>query len=634
MTGTRRNLLAFGGGAAAAVAFTPIPWKLLDDVSIWTQNWSWIPPVPRGEITVKHSACTMCGAGCGVQAHCVGGQPFGLAPVAGHPLSHGGLCALAYGAHQMPYHARRLRKGLSRGAEVAPDVALAHAVEILRDARDARRVVAVLDERPGRMVSAMYARLLGGLPGSVYLTPPAPERATAGILSGWAGRPAGFDFEKARTILSIGTPLLDGFGAAGALLALWANREDRVRFLHAEPRQSHTAALADRWIAIRPGSEAAFALGLAGVLVRDGLAKAPAPYGAFSLEEAARRTGLRPDTILAVAHELAGRGPALVIGGGDPVSGPLPRDAEQSIAALNVLLGSEAVCPRHPLPFERPATPLLDVPDGTISVLIADAASNGCALPEAVLRRKLANNAQIIRLSAFQTTAARRADVVVPVAAPSEALEEVTAPACNARAAWGLAPPLVERPEGVYTVPEVVARLAEGCQMPAPGSIDEASEAIQALGRGSTFEFGDASIWTDSEDSGQLEFAALPEIRLEEPSLADGFPLTLMPAGWRGAAAAIPLPPLTTKLYQESELRPGAREARVHPATARDLGLARQSRATAETPYGSAAVSLRFDESVPPGVVEVAAHEDDAARVFALCGDTCWRSAPARLRRS
>jgi glycine cleavage system H lipoate-binding protein len=62
MNAARRDLLCLGGGAAAGVVFTPVPWKLLDDVSIWTQNWRWLPVPPRGEITRRYTGCTMCGA--------------------------------------------------------------------------------------------------------------------------------------------------------------------------------------------------------------------------------------------------------------------------------------------------------------------------------------------------------------------------------------------------------------------------------------------------------------------------------------------------------------------------------------------------------------------------------------------
>ena len=56
---TRRDLLVWSAGAAAGLLVTPVPWKLLDDTSIWSQNWPWIPQPARGPVEVKQSLCTL-----------------------------------------------------------------------------------------------------------------------------------------------------------------------------------------------------------------------------------------------------------------------------------------------------------------------------------------------------------------------------------------------------------------------------------------------------------------------------------------------------------------------------------------------------------------------------------------------
>ena len=88
----RRDIFKFAGGAAAGVMFTPLPWKLLDDSAIWSQNWNWVPRPLKGEIKTKFSTCTLCPAGCGVKLRCVGEQPVSLAGVREHPNSRGALC--------------------------------------------------------------------------------------------------------------------------------------------------------------------------------------------------------------------------------------------------------------------------------------------------------------------------------------------------------------------------------------------------------------------------------------------------------------------------------------------------------------------------------------------------------------
>src|SRR5512146_729883 len=98
---SRRDLLKFAAGSAAGSMFTPLPWKVLDDTAIWTQNWPWIPTPPKGESTTRFTTCALCPAACGLRARCVAGQPVSLAGAAEHPLSWGTLCPIGFGAHHL-----------------------------------------------------------------------------------------------------------------------------------------------------------------------------------------------------------------------------------------------------------------------------------------------------------------------------------------------------------------------------------------------------------------------------------------------------------------------------------------------------------------------------------------------------
>ncbi|MGO9896695.1 MAG: molybdopterin oxidoreductase, partial [Bryobacteraceae bacterium] len=91
MTPTRRDLLAWSGGLVGGMLFTPVPWKVLDDVSIWSQNWPWIPQPARGPVEEKLSSCTLCPNACGLRVRMAAGSPVGLAGMAGHPVSRGAL---------------------------------------------------------------------------------------------------------------------------------------------------------------------------------------------------------------------------------------------------------------------------------------------------------------------------------------------------------------------------------------------------------------------------------------------------------------------------------------------------------------------------------------------------------------
>ena len=222
MTLNRRDLLFGLGGGAAGLALTPVPWKLLDDVSIWTQHRRALPVPPGGEVSFSPAACTLCPAGCALRVRRVGPRPVSASGEARHPLG-GGACAIGLTLHQLAYHPLRLpapaRRAGARLEPIAREAAVAAIVSGVRAAARAGQSVLVLDRRPGRVVSQAWCELLAGVPGGVYATVPG-EDATLAALQGALAEPSplGVDLEHARTVLSFGAPLLDGWGRPGRML--------------------------------------------------------------------------------------------------------------------------------------------------------------------------------------------------------------------------------------------------------------------------------------------------------------------------------------------------------------------------------------------------------------------------------
>src|SRR5664279_6351841 len=221
MKNSRRDIFKFAGGAVAGAFFTPAPWRLITDTALWSESWPGIPRPARGEIRAKFTNCALCPAGCALRARCVGEQPVSLAGV------RGGLCPFGLAAHHLPYHPARLKQGPIEEAKAA----------VRKRAPDG---IAILDLNPGRTVSWTYRRAMASLEG-LYL---APE-----------SHPVAYDLSAAKTILSIGAPLLHGWGTPAKVLAARPN----FRLIQAEAVESRTAMLADEWIRIAPGTESAFA---------------------------------------------------------------------------------------------------------------------------------------------------------------------------------------------------------------------------------------------------------------------------------------------------------------------------------------------------------------------------------------
>ena len=135
----------------------------------------------------------------------------------------------------------------------------------------------------------------------------------------------------------------------------------RGKLVQVEPRLSITGVSADEWIAVRPGTEGVFALGVAHVIVAEGLYDRgfildrtagldEAAGGRPSLrallekhygpERVATETGISANVVLRIAREFAAAGSRLVVG---PRRGPLlPGRLFDHLAAqvLNALAGS------------------------------------------------------------------------------------------------------------------------------------------------------------------------------------------------------------------------------------------------------------------------------------------------------
>ena len=114
----RRSFIKFVAGASAGIMATPLPWKLLDDVSIWSQNWPWIPANMPGENSFVRTVSKTCPSAVAMEVRLVDGRPVRVLPSAGHPLG-GGISSLAAAEVQMLYSPARVRSPLKRSGDGA-----------------------------------------------------------------------------------------------------------------------------------------------------------------------------------------------------------------------------------------------------------------------------------------------------------------------------------------------------------------------------------------------------------------------------------------------------------------------------------------------------------------------------------
>jgi anaerobic selenocysteine-containing dehydrogenase len=500
----RRNFLLLGSGAVAGTALTPAPWKLLDDVSIWSQNWSWIPRPLAGAIHTRYTACTLCPAACGVRARCVGDQPIGLAGVQEHPISQGKLCTVGLGAHQLPYHPQR-----TRGS--------AEALKTLAARLSANPRTVLLDLAPGRAASAIYSRL----DGITYAT-------VSGELAGTER--LGLDISRVRTVVSFGAPVLEMWGS---VLAAWSG-DSRPRIIQIESSLSRTASLADRWIAVLPGTAAVLAKALRGEL---------------TVSAAAQQCGISVGDVEELAGTIAS-GAAMVLS-----LGQFPRADEQVIASLNS--GSAAVVRRAASPIAPVhSTPLDAIEDGSVELLLIDHGPVASSPGWDLISRKLARKGFVVSFSPYDAGDVLRANLVVPTAAWLEASDDAVQPPNAPVPTYTIAPALLPPRTGTVDPADVLS----GASGVRESELRARVRAIHEANKGELFAFADASRTSISD----IESAGLLWEKFQQGAVwigeaATGAPaLPIHAACTLAAAPLLPaagvLPPLTCKLTQESRL--------------------------------------------------------------------------------
>lgn len=379
----RRNFIKFAIGGAVGTAISPLPWKLIDDTAIFTQNLPWVPVPETGKFTKVKSHCTLCPGACGIEVRKVGDRAVKIEGRTDHPVNPGGLCPLGMGGLQLLYNENircksPLKRLGSRGTgEFEPvtwDEALrilAHHMTELRSNGKAGSIAAIDGYNSGSTVSLLIKRFMKAIGSNNYMRLPSNEGDMAAVSKIMYGSdtPVSYDLENSDFILSFGCGLLDGWGAPGRVLNAWglwrsAENRGRVTIYQVEPRASNTASKADKWIPARPGTETALALGIANVIIREDLYNKTFVENCtsgffvnetgeikqrgfsdiivedYNPDRVSEITGIGPDMIISTARAFAGaKAPLAICGKG---KGILNGDINEFMAihALNALTGN------------------------------------------------------------------------------------------------------------------------------------------------------------------------------------------------------------------------------------------------------------------------------------------------------
>jgi len=371
ITGTTAALAGCGNPENQIVRFIPEE-ELVPGIAVW-----------------KPSVCPLCAAGCGVIARVMDGEAevfrkgkpgltrMGLARKLegdpAHPLSKGRLCVRGQAAVQVTYHPDRLvapqRRSGDRGTGQFTEISWEEALSLLTERLDASvaagpaQIAFLSRPRPGRrheLVAEVLRRLGAPAPVTFEIFDDAVLRRANELSFGRHQLPT-LDLAHTRYLVSFGADLLGTWNSPLAhSVAYGAMRHApggvRPKFVQVEPRMSQTGASADQWLAVRPGTEGALALGLAHVIMKAGLRAAPAAGRAgalvdgwasglpdFTPEAVERETGVPAARVDRLAREFATYGPAVAVIGGAPLAHTNGLAQALAVNALNALVGSIGV---------------------------------------------------------------------------------------------------------------------------------------------------------------------------------------------------------------------------------------------------------------------------------------------------
>ena len=624
------------------------------------------PGVLQGESVWRPGTCRQCSAGCGIQVRVVDGNAKKVEGNAQHPVNLGGVCALGQSLLQEIYNPDRIlapqrrigERGEGRFEPLSWEQALAAAVDAIGGV-PGERLAFIGSDRLGftGALLSRFADAVGAPPPSFLEAPELEVERSAARLSLGVDEVPYFDLARSDYVLSIGAPMVDRWRSpvhyTRALAEMRRGRRGRRGWLvQAEPRMSLTAAAADEWLPVRPGTEGVFARAVAGVLLSETEVGEPArnryvrlfPDDPPDLDAAAAICDVGPERIERVARELHAAENRVVVGGGSAAAHSNGLFNVVASLALNLLLDNlgrpggvfapvrfdlaASVAPpqARETSMAELARRLRGESPSPIEVLFVADADPLHAIPASWgLGEAVADVGTTIVLSSFLDDTTLHADLVLPLNTELERFNAVEPAASVGVRVLGLTAPVVDPLGEAHHPGDVVLALAAALGEPVadrfpwssfealvrtrieeeqarlPGGADAApaSYYFAAISRGMIAEEGEPT----TPPPGPTDVAPpASESRVEDN--ADDFPFQLIPyqsvktAHGRGAnrpwLQELPDPMSTVMWNSWVELS---------PPDAERVGVADGDRVRVESPAGSVEAAVVIDPAVRPGLI-------------------------------
>ena len=308
--------------------------------------------------------CAMCGpgAGCGIYAVVENGKFVRVEGMKESPLNKGRLCSKAHAAPQWVYSPQRLKhplrrtgaKGEGKFEKITWDQALAIIAEKLSEQKEKYGPESLAILSPARRSYSEYLYrflMVHGSPNYGHSGICALQNAfsfahTLGALMPFA------DSANSDLILIWGKQPIYSGSSKGGTRSLIEAKERGARIFSIKPTMEPDAALADKWIPVRPGTDAALALSMLNYVLNNnlydekfvseycfGFAELKKHIQQYPPEWAENITGVPAKLIKEIAHEYATSKKAAIDYGNGLEHSRSASDAARAIAILIAVTG-------------------------------------------------------------------------------------------------------------------------------------------------------------------------------------------------------------------------------------------------------------------------------------------------------
>ena len=306
----------------------------------------------NGLSTYYATTCRECAAGCGLVVRTMQGRAIKVEGNAANPVNLGKTCARGQATLHGLYNPDRVENPIKQARSIGlgtDQVSWDEAVQVVSDAlkdTNVSEIAFLLGLAPDHLFDLVSELTVGtGAPTPVRYSALAmfESRATlsraAENLFGQAGMPF-FDLGNADLVISFGANYLETWLSPVAYTREFAkmrrgNPKRRGYFIQFEAQLSQTAAKADKWIPLHPGTEGMVALAIGKLAAGMKGAAVHQVFSSVDVADVAKKSGVKLETLEEVASHIVEAQNMIAIPGGAALGQSNGLQTAEAVLALN-----------------------------------------------------------------------------------------------------------------------------------------------------------------------------------------------------------------------------------------------------------------------------------------------------------